>query len=82
MEHRKAFNQFLSERINEILEQIPSQKVKQEPDVLETLMKGFSITEREKMENLLDRIAEISAEEYRAVYLGGLLDGLYLRFLS
>lgn len=82
MEYRRAFNQFLSERISEILEQTPSQKARQEPDVLETLMKEFSITERKKMENLVDCMAEVSAEEYRAVYLGGLLDGLYLRFLS
>lgn len=82
MEQRKAFDQFVNERISEVLEQMPSRKAEQDADRLESIFKDVPSIDRRMLENLMDYMAEASAEEYRAVYLGGLLDGVYLRFLS
>lgn len=82
LKYNKQFDRFMSERISEILSEEPLHRVKMYFDQQDRILQSFSPEERKKLEALIDHAAELSAQENRSVYLGGLSDGLYLRFLT
>lgn len=75
---RKLVDEYVAERIGQILEKRHFNRTSGEEDAVELLLSHLDNTARERAEELLSLSASENAGEYDVIYRAGFFDGLYL----
>lgn len=78
MKRPDLIEEYITERINQIIERIDPKRIHEYYEVQETILESLDQEHKKKFEDLIDDLVAWGAEECKAVYVAAFFEGLRL----